>query len=136
MAHNRVALRQVGQSGAADRNVIAWDDAAAEWKVGRPWSQVNVTSVTSGASYAAVATDDVILVNKTTGSATTVNLPAGPASGTRLLVVKDAKGDAATNAVTVAASGAEQIDGAGTHVLSTNYGVVWLLWASGAWRVV
>ena len=77
-------------------------------------------TVTSGATIAMVSTDDVLIVNKTTGSATTVTLPASPTKGMRV-VVKDAKGDAATNNITVQPA-AGTIDGSATFLINAAYG--------------
>lgn len=58
------------------------------------------TFVTSGSVYNSVATDTRILVNKTVGSPTSVVLLGG-ASYVLPVLVKDLKGDAATNPITV-----------------------------------
>lgn len=68
----------------------------------------------------------VILVNKTSGAATGITLPAMQYTGQAVLIV-DAKGDAATNNITITpASG--NINGSGTYVISENYGSVCLVW--------
>lgn len=67
-----------------------------------------------------------LLCNKTSGAATAVALPAMQYVGQGLIVV-DAKGDAATNAITITpASG--NINGSATYVISENYGSICLIW--------
>ena len=81
------------------------------------------TIITSGATYNSVATDTRILVNKTIGSATTINLLAGSSYFQRVLV-KDLKGDAATNPITVTFPGT--FDGVASPLtINTNYGWIW-----------
>lgn len=93
-----------------------------------------VTVVTTGATHAMAATDDVIVVNKASGSATTVNLVASPATG-KVVLVKDGKGDAATNNITISGNG-KNIDGAATDVLNRNYGSAWLVYNGTQWNVL
>jgi len=79
--------------------------------------------IQAGASYSPQTTDVLIIVQKTIGSPTTINLPL---STTKIgfYYIKDGKGDAGTNTVTVAAAGGETIDGAASIALPGNYGVM------------
>ena len=90
------------------------------------------TIITSGSTYNSVATDTRILINKTVGGIITVNLLAASAYFQPVLI-KDLKGDAATNNITVAFSGT--YDGiASPLTISTNYGFLWMNpLASGTW---
>jgi hypothetical protein len=79
---------------------------------------LGLSTVTSGGSYSVLSTDVVVNVKKTIGSATTINLPSSPVNG-RMIIVKDGKGDAATNNITVTpASG--NVDGSATFVINNN----------------
>ncbi len=81
------------------------------------------TFVLSGATYNSVATDTRILVNKTIGSPTTIALLGG-ASYFQPVLVKDVKGDAGTNNITVTYPGT--YDGnASPLIISSNYGWIW-----------
>lgn len=81
------------------------------------------TIITSGASYDSVATDGRILVNKTIGSATTINLLGG-ASYVGPVLVKDLKGDADVNPITVTFPGT--FDGVASPLtINTKYGWIW-----------
>ena len=92
-----------------------------------------VYTITSGSTYNVTVGQHCILVNKASGSATSVVLPA--ASAGDLYVVKDAKGDAATNAITItAASG--NIDGAASRIISTAYTALRLIFDGSNWFTV
>ena len=90
------------------------------------------TFVTSGAVYNSVASDVRILVDKTIGSATTINLLAATAYFQPILI-KDIKGDAAANPITINFGGT--FDGiASPLTINTNYGWYWMNpLSSGNW---
>lgn len=97
--------------------------------------QVGGVRVVTAAGAVTVTTSDyTIVVNKTVGAATTVNLPASPLTGT-VFYVKDGKGDAATNNITLTPA-AGNIDGAGTLVINANYGGYQLVYNGTAWNIV
>jgi hypothetical protein len=91
----------------------------------------NITA--AGAITVSATTDEFICVNKTTGAATTVNLPASPATGLTY-VIKDCKGDAATNNITVTPA-AGNIDGASTFVMATNHQSANVLYDGTQWEI-
>lgn len=82
------------------------------------------TIITSGSSYNSVSTDSRILVNKTVGSATSILLLPS-ASYSLPVLVKDLKGDAGTNPITVTFSGSQTIDGLSEIIINNNYGYLW-----------
>lgn len=83
----------------------------------------SLTFVTAGATYNSVASDVRILVNKTIGSVTTVAL-LGSASYTQPVLVKDLKGDADSNPITITFPGT--YDGIASPVtINTKYGFIW-----------
>ena len=84
-------------------------------------------------SAADLANISLLLVNKTSGAATGVTLPTPGYDGQALKIV-DAKGDAATNNITIT-PGSGTINGAATHVISENYGSVELVWDGTNWTV-
>lgn len=108
----------------------------------RPWdnsgggSGVNVTvRVVTTAGAITVTTDDyVVICNKTSGAATTVNLPASPSVGDAY-VIKDGKGDAATNNLTLTPD-SETIDGAADFVVSVNYASITLVFNGTEWNII
>jgi hypothetical protein len=93
----------------------------------------NPTIITSGATYNSVATDTRILVNKTVGSATSVVLLPSTRYSQPVLV-KDLKGDAATNPITVTFSSGQTMDGLSSVVINNPYGYFWFNpLAAGGW---
>lgn len=90
--------------------------------------------VIAAGAVTVATTDDVIIVNKTSGAATIVNLPATPTTGTQF-IVKDGKGDAASNNITLTPA-AGNIDGAATYVLSVNYGAVQVVYNGTQWNII
>lgn len=89
--------------------------------------------VTATGAVTVTSADDIVVVNKGTGAATTVNLPAG-VTGT-VFTIKDGKGDAATNNITVTPA-AGNIDGAGTFVMNNNYQSVSLVYNGTEWNII
>src|SRR5690349_3845713 len=91
--------------------------------------------VTSGAKVAISSTDNrPLLLNKTVGSATTVNLPAASTRVNQPVKIVDLKGDAASHNITIVPNGSEKIMGQSNLVIVSNYGGV-TLWpiATGGW---
>lgn len=81
------------------------------------------TIITSGATYNSIQTDTRILVNKTIGSATAITLLSA-ASYFQPILIKDLKGDAATNPITINFAGT--YDGiASPLTINTAYGWIW-----------
>ncbi len=81
------------------------------------------TIILSGAVYNSVASDVRILINKTIGSATSVVLLGGASYGVPVLV-KDLKGDANVNPITVTfASG--MMDGLSSVTINSPFGYFW-----------
>ncbi len=72
---------------------------------------------TSGSSV--TMTTNYLTINKTVGSATAVTLPVSPSTWTFVYIIKDQKGDCATNNITVTPSSGT-IDGAASFVMNVN----------------
>jgi hypothetical protein len=66
--------------------------------------------VTSGASAAVGVNDKLIIINKTSGSATAISLPLSSLKVGPVRIV-DFKGDAGTNNITVNVSGSDKLNG-------------------------
>lgn len=77
--------------------------------------------LTSAGNHAMALSTDIFINNKTTGAATTVSLPPNPMIGSEK-TIKDGKGDAATNILTVNTTDGFSIDGAASINITTNYG--------------
>lgn len=74
--------------------------------------------LTAGTTFNFTGTVNTVSVNKTTGSATQVNLPSSPATN-NFFVVKDRKGDSNLNPITVS-GGTKTIDGNTSYVIKAN----------------
>ena len=105
----------------------------------------NYRTVTAAGAVTVSASDIVILMNKTAGAATSVNLPAASTRNGLPLTIKDLKGDANTNNITIVPSGTETIDGFspaaaaanGVALIDINYGAKRLFpLSSGGWYLV
>lgn len=115
---------------------IAGVDAAPTFRVFAPQDLTQLpTRVVIAAGAVTVTNDDyIVALNKTAGAATVVNLMATPATGTQI-IVKDAKGDANANNITITPA-AGNIDGAGTYVINTNYGSAWISYNGAEWSML
>lgn len=98
---------------------------------------LNIQDVTVKTSSGDVvmANEGAVVVNKSSGAATQVTLTPSPESGMFRWVI-DAKGDAATNNITVVGAASETINGASSHVISENYGVALYFYNGTEWNVV
>lgn len=88
-------------------------------------------TVTAAGAIKAVSSDDIIIVNKSVGEATTVNINFS--SRTRPITIVDGKGDAATNNITIVPAAGQSIFAVtnGTAVIDGNGGSVTLTPLSG-----
>jgi hypothetical protein len=101
---------------------------------------LNREDITSGATlatpYNVLPTDTQLLLNKSIGSPSYVVFPsAGSMAYPFGVLVKDLKGDAATNNITISFSGGQLCDGQSSIVLQNNYDWVTINPApgGGAW---
>jgi hypothetical protein len=84
----------------------------------------NVTTV-NAATYDLLLTDYIVSVTHTTTAAvTSLTLPTAQAVTGRVVVIKDAGGNASANNITIDTQGSETIDGASTNVISTDFGAI------------
>ncbi len=95
---------------------------------------VTVRVVTAAGAVTVTTADTLVVVNKTVGAATVVNLPASPVTG-QTYTIKDGKGDAATNNITVTPA-VGNIDGAATFVISSNFGAIAVIYNGTQWNVL
>ncbi len=93
-----------------------------------------VRVVTASGAVTMATADNIVVVNKTSGAATVVNLTASPETG-RTFVIKDGKGDASTNNITLTPA-AGNIDGAATYVMNTNYQAAKIVYNGTQWNII
>ena len=93
-----------------------------------------VRVVTAAGGITVTAADAVVVIRKATGAATAVTLESGPAAG-RVVTIKDGRGDAGVNPITITpASGT--IDGSASTVVGSGYGAVTLAYSGVEWSIV
>lgn len=95
---------------------------------------IAIRVVTAAGAVTVATTDNVVIVNKTIGAATAVNLPATPTTGT-IFYIKDGKGDASSNNITITPA-AGTIDGAATYVINSNFAAVQLIYNGTQWNII
>lgn len=83
-----------------------------------------------------VSTDYLVITNMSSASAVAVTLPTGVAK--QIFVVVDGKGDAASNNITIAGTGGQQINGSASYVINNNKGAVALQFdsTSSTWKII
>jgi len=98
------------------------------------WSFRPLDIISSGVAVNLTPNSRRIVINKTSGSPTQVNLPVSPIFGQEILI-KDGAGDAETNNITVSVSG-NTIDGFPSIVMSRNYQSFDFLYNGTEWNIV
>jgi hypothetical protein len=92
-----------------------------------------VKTTTPGAyPYTTLTTDFMILVDSST--ARTITPLAAPVTGT-MYIIKDSVGSAASNNITITPSG-QNIDGAASALINTNYGSMSIVYNGTEWSIV
>ncbi len=93
-----------------------------------------VRVVTASGPITVTTADSVIVVNKTIGAPTAVSLPTSPSTGDTY-TIKDGKGDASTNNITVTPA-AGTIDGLTSYVINVAKGSVTFLYNGTQWNII
>ena len=83
-----------------------------------------------------VADDDYVISVAGTGTPRRINLPAKAASVGRVLIIKDATGNASSNNIEINPDGSENIDGAGDKLINTNKAAVTIVCAGDQWLII
>jgi hypothetical protein len=105
---------------------------------GLEWRDPNVVPpviVTSGSSYSAPNQNLRIIVAKPSGSATTINLPTLPVPGQEI-IVKDGKGDASLNKITVNPPSGSVIDGWANVKMRINWQSLSFIYNGTDWNII
>lgn len=95
----------------------------------------NITTV-NAATYDTLETDHILHVTYTgTAAVTSLTLMSATCTDGRVLVIKDAGGNAAANTITIDTEGAETIDGSPTAIINGNYDSLSLYCESSNWYI-
>ena len=98
---------------------------------------VRNTTTVNVATYDLLAGDDILLVTYTaTAAMTSLTLPTAQTIDGRVIVIKDAGGNANTNNITIDTEAAQTIDGAATLVINTDYDSVTLVCDGTNWLII
>ena len=131
---NRVAITGPSLEPLRDTYAVAYDNVNNQEEL---IALNKVPLIQTAAGPLQVTKEDdkrVLLINQTVGAAIQVDLPAVADVWLGFEVtIKDAKGDANTNNITIATPGAETIDGAATLVISAAYGVAKVMFDGTNW---
>lgn len=92
-----------------------------------------VRTVTAAGGITMATTDDILVVNKTIAASSAITLEASPVTG-QCHTVKDGKGDANTNNITITPA-AGNIDGAANFVMKQNYQSNQICYNGSEWSV-
>jgi hypothetical protein len=90
----------------------------------------------TGTSYTVLADDEVVLVNQSTDAPVTITLPAGASHNTGLVTIKDKRGTASTYNISIAADGAETVDGLNPFPIDLDYAARQLVFFGTEWSIV
>jgi hypothetical protein len=108
--------------GTIDNTTIGSNTPAP---VNQTAGSVKYRSKDNGDSPYTIVTSDYIIGVDTSGGAVQINLQAASAAGTgRMLVIKDIKGTAGTNNITIEPNGSELIDRQANMIIAANSGSV------------
>jgi len=98
-------------------------------------SQKVGTTVVSSFPYT-VSDDDYIILVEGTGSPRGINLPAKADHNGRILIIKDASGNASSNNIQINPNGSENIDGLGDKLMNGNKSSLTILCGTDQWYIV
>jgi hypothetical protein len=99
------------------------------------WQDVKMDlSVIEEGTSATASVNQIVIGKSSNESPFSLNLPASPESGDQILV-KDAKGDASNNNLTIFGNG-KDIDGLDTIIINRNYGSIKLVYNGTEWNVL
>lgn len=126
--------KEIDPSGIGQRRIIEYDQDANFVIEAIELTDPRTRVVTAAGAVTARLEDQTIIVNKSSGADTTVNLPASPYVGKRI-TIKDGKGDAFTNPITITPA-AGNIDGGSTYIIIDPWASVTVEYNGTQWNVV
>ena len=124
-------------SGTTDgnNNAVFVGNVVMSGGIEKQASQRVKTRVASSFPYT-VADDDYIVLVEGTGSPRGINLPAKAGHAGRVLIIKDATGNASSNNIQINPNGSENIDGLGDKLMNGNKSSLTIVCGSDQWYVL
>jgi len=92
----------------------------------------NIT-IANASTYTVLEKDNIIHSTYSATEAQTITIPTAQLVSGRIIVIKDAGGNASVKNITVGTEGDEKIDGSDTAVINSNYGVITLYSNGSNW---
>ena len=122
IANSTTGIKDTGANGNLYSGNIFKSDVTTPYSVtlGNAFLDDGYT-ITKAAGYTMTINDGTVLTDST-AAASTITLPTAVGIPGKIFTVKDWKGQAATNNITVATTSSQTIDGAASKVINTNYG--------------
>ena len=99
------------------------------------WQYEPIDIVTSGTNIELTQDSHRVVINKSVGSDTQVVLPSGTCLGHEILI-KDGKGDANQNKITIIASGGLTIDGQNSIIIRQKYQSMHFMYNGTEWNII
>ena len=99
-------------------------------------SYAGKASVVSSWPHSVSSTDYIILATGTASPVRKVTLPAISGQQGRIIIVKDASGNAASNGLEVDGNSSETIDGSADKLINSNYGFLVLVCGASEWHII
>lgn len=93
-----------------------------------------ILNIVTTTPYAVKDTDEVVFVN-VAGPASVV-LPVVAAGKNTAFYIKDFSGNAATNPITITATGGATINGVSFAILNVNYSQIQVVWDGSNWQTI
>ena len=103
--------------------------------VGLSWEYDPIEIVTTGSIFNPTQNNHRVVFNKTIGAPTLVNLPSGTFIGQEL-IIKDGKGDAIINPITILPPSGQMIDGETRILMRQNYQSFTFLNLGTSWSII
>ena len=99
-------------------------------------SYIGKASVISSYPHTVSSTDYIILATGTASPVRKVTLPAVSGQQGRIIIVKDASGNAGSNGLEIDGNGSETIDGSADKLINTDYGFIKLVCGASEWHII
>lgn len=94
------------------------------------------TQIVTSGDYTATGTKRRIIVNKTVGAATAITMDDATSMANLEILIKDGKGDASSNNITITDASGGTFDGQSSLVISSDFGFYWIKAVGDNWLTI